>query len=427
MKNGSISVTATAGLDGSNLKTADMRMDIPSFNGVIHGGRVTIPDGDGTAQVELGETRINGEVHVDKNKISVRGNLQQFDAVVRDFNTTNAQGSVTLDYARVAGTGNVSFSSKDGISVDATVKTLEVRSSDLKATGPQLNVDAAQTLIQGNGTFKLNSAGEMSLRGNLKMDTTLDSGSVQAGGQAGTITKGSRVIADVTELDFNKKDGFRVKGSGGLDVGVDGLKANTGVASLQGSAQIKGGGAFEMDTRTGPNLPAGLSVDLNVQDGRIKSPDGKLELDIAKGTKVKLRGAEVDFGANGAPTNMQLAQGSSFDGRLDGGKVSLPGMKGPVALSAGTSFKFQVDGVSADAGGLKRIQGRLQLNAVVDVAKLDMNSLRAQGARLELLQGGKARLQVDVERVVLRPDGSFDLSGTNIALNASVGNLSGRF
>ena len=56
-----------------------------------------------------------------------------------------------------------------------------------------------------------------------------------------------------------------------------------------------------------------------------------------------------------------------------------------------------------------------------------MSSLRAQGARVEMLDGLKARLQVDIERVRLREDGSFDLSGTTIGLNASAGSVSGRF
>jgi hypothetical protein len=434
IRDGSLSMTTRLSNDERGLPTkpgaTDVKLDIPSFDGTMEGGRVTVKDADGTAQVELGRARVFGSVHVDKDQVAVRGDVQELDVAVRDFAAQSGSGSVAVDYARVQGSGKVDLSTHGGLKVEADVKAVDVRARDIKGTTSVASVDAGQTLVQGRGKLTFSSSGELAIQGDLKVQTTLDEARL-ASGQGGTqgrakVGEGSTLLGNVSEFAFNKDGMLRIKGQGMVDVKVEGFSGSAPMGSATGDARIRGGGAFVVDTSKGIDLPNGLDAQVRLDDAKIGKPGDAVYLDVAKGSSLSIRGAEVDL-KDGRPTRLDLGRETTLQGKLDGGQVRIPGLAQPLQVGAGSAFTFAASKAITDGQKTAAVEGRLSLDATVDAATLDLAALSAGGFTVERLDNARARVRVNVDRVKVREDGTFELGEASVVVDAQLGELSGTY
>ncbi len=430
----SMSTTTTLHLDGKGLPDRvdkiDVNMNLPNFKGTIEGARATVPDADGTAQIEFGRSAVDGEIRVDHNQINLRGNVAQLDAAVRDFATVGKKGSADIEYARLIGSGKVAFSQDRGLEIDADVDDVDLRLRDLKVETQGLDLDAGRTLVRGDGKVSLNSSGEIDLQGDLVLDATLDSAgfdgsSIGLDGEV-EVAKGSRLAAEVSRFSLGKDGQFSVVGRGGVDLGVENFKGAIPGIRGEGTARIHGAGDFEIDSTKGVKLPDRMNVDVTLRDGAIESPDGAVALDLAEGSTLNLRLRSLDV--EGKKALIELGPGSAVRGGLDGGTLMLPGLKAPLQLTSESKVDFHIDEMIIDEKTARRARGRMRLEAVVDASQIDLSGLAGkQGIALERIDDARARLVIDAGQVTLTEDGRFEVLDTGISLDARIGTLQGRY
>jgi len=139
-QDGTLGFSAKVPLGANGLPTgkpvpsaAGATFSLPSFTGRIEGGRVTVPDGSGTAQIDLGKTSIKGSVSVDGKRILVTGEVGSLDASVQGFQTKPGSGAyANVDAARVRGSGKVTYSSESGLTVDAKITHVDVNAKKVE-------------------------------------------------------------------------------------------------------------------------------------------------------------------------------------------------------------------------------------------------------------------------------------------------------
>jgi uncharacterized protein involved in outer membrane biogenesis len=232
VKGGMLSMVATASLDEKgvpkDLKTADVRLSIPSFTGTMGGGRVTVPGAKGANSVyEFGRAKVSGEVFVDRSNIRFQGDIKEFDAVARGVKAKAEGASVDVEYAHLKGSGKVAFSNTEGLNMEARVQDVDVRVRNAQAGGDGYKVAAQRTLIAGSGTMKFRSSGDMSLEGDLRVESGV-AARLKADEAHANADGGAHVLARVNRVDFSKKNGLRVVGSGTVDVNLDQVRARIG-------------------------------------------------------------------------------------------------------------------------------------------------------------------------------------------------------
>jgi hypothetical protein len=172
-----VSSSVQLGLDARGLPTSfkpgDVQLSVPRFRGEVAGARVTVPDGDGTAQVELGRSKIDGEVKVDRGQIKVKANVEQLDVALRDFQARQQGVAMNLKAARLAGKGSVEFSSQGGLAMKAEGVRYDVLVDKASGSGGGARVAASNTHIQGQGRMTLSASGELAIEGDLHVQTTV--------------------------------------------------------------------------------------------------------------------------------------------------------------------------------------------------------------------------------------------------------------
>ena len=417
----------------AGIESATASLDIPRFEGRVHSGRVTVPDGDGTATIELGSSAVKGSVRVDGDQILLKGHISGLDAAVWDFDGSDGGSAIDIDYARLKGSGDVRFSSTEGFSIDGDIREMDVRAADLKGSTHFMDADVGRTLVSGRGKVKFDSNGGLSVAGDLRVDTTLDSAKVHGSslGRPGdlSLAPGSRIVADVQELSFTKDGRFRVAGDGRLDLGVDDFQGGLGGGSVAGKARLTGDGQFRLDSERGVDLPDNLNVAVDVSDGRLGSPAGAVSFDIAEGSRMFLNLDELQLSREGTPLRVEIGPGSTLAGKLDSAVITVPGLGSPLTLASGSKVEFAIYRMAVDGTrGLPKAEGRLSLDAVVDLEALDLDRLRSvRGVKVTGVDGGSARLRFDVDRAVLREDGSFDLQDVSFSLSARFAELTSAY
>ena len=408
------------------------KLDVPRFNGQIEGARVTVPDADGTAQIEIGRSAVEGEIRADKQRILVRGKVAQLDATLHDFQVKSDTAAADIDYARIKGSGRVDFGSDSGLTIDAKVSAVDVRGREFKGAGRGFSVDTVTTYLTGQGQLKFQSNGELAVTGDLHLDSALTSGGFdgKAIGVPGQmqVAGGSRVVADVNEFRFNKDGRLVVRGKGGIDFRLDNFDGGIGPVRAEGVARLYGGGEFALDTEKGVTLPPQMALDVDVRDGAIESSDGKVKLDFARGSKVSFRVTALNLSETGELQKFELGRGTHLVGTLDRGTIALPGLNQPLTLGAGSAVDFAIDKLVAERAGASSVQGRLKLDATVDMRQIDLNALaRLRGVQIERIDDVTGKLRLDIERVRLGNNGSFALDDADISIDARLGAVTGSY
>lgn len=284
LEGGTLTTTATVTLDEeglpSGVEPGDTKLDVDTFTGRIRGARVTVPDDDGEAQVEIGDSRVRGEIHVDGDRIAFKGDLAELDTAIHDLKVSSDATAVDVEYAHVEGSGTVEFDSTRGIALDADVDALDLRAHDIRTGAEGTSLDAGRTLVSGSGKLTFDSEGSFKVDGDVHLDATVDGATILLDGNEATLRSGSRVIGDVRKVEVSKDGSFLVMG--------EGLKALEGRISLDAIIETS-----RFDLTRLSNIP-GLSLE-TLEDGY-----ARLRIDVEgahmpdDGT-LKLTGASVGF------------------------------------------------------------------------------------------------------------------------------------
>jgi LysM repeat protein len=147
-------------------------LDVPKFSGTVDGARLSTVDKQGRpSTLEIGRAQVDGEVHIDADRVQVKGAITQADVAVRGFRASGANGAADIEYARMVGSGQLDFSSNQGLSLDANVSSLDVRANKAQANVPGAKQSAGRTRITGNGHVSFDTTKGLAVEGELHVDS----------------------------------------------------------------------------------------------------------------------------------------------------------------------------------------------------------------------------------------------------------------
>lgn len=168
VEGGSLSMQLAKGQDGVPSKTV---LELPRFEGEIAGGRVTVPDKDGTATAEFGRARVKGSVMVRPDEIQLHAQVERVEIGIKDLAMDSAKTSVDLEEGRAVTSGTIDFATGQGLSVTAEAQAFELDANSLNAGGGALSAITGPTRVRGSGKVQLKSDGELSINGKIELDS----------------------------------------------------------------------------------------------------------------------------------------------------------------------------------------------------------------------------------------------------------------
>jgi cytoskeletal protein CcmA (bactofilin family) len=148
-------------------------LDVERFTGIVEGARLSAVVNGKRTQLEIGRAEVDGEVHIDPDRIEVKGTVKNADLLAKGLSTKAGAGAVDVESARMVGSGRVDFSTERGLEMEADVKAM-----DLKAKGRGAGQAVNRTHITGAGHVAWSSTQGLKLEGQLHVDAEL-SGEVQ--------------------------------------------------------------------------------------------------------------------------------------------------------------------------------------------------------------------------------------------------------
>lgn|GEM_PF-5490212 len=310
---GSITITQAI-RNGAPLGPADADLSFSQFDGMVTRAQLTIPDGTGTAQLALKDSKLKGSVAINNDQVRFAGDIA-LDGVLTDFDAAPGAGgqSAHVDSAAVKGSGRVDFDTLAGMKlagratvdvaatgVDVGQRGLSLRDSSAKVSGTADVTLDAQGLTLGNGDLRLSASardGKVSLGDSLTLD-------LKAGTQVDAALKkvvfGRRPVAldlGATRVEA-QLDGGTLKLPGGAPLelkdgariafSLDHLSAPAqGIPSASGTLSLVANlGANEVDRASLARIPglnltsaSGVNQQLRVNLGRFSiAHDGRYEV-----------------------------------------------------------------------------------------------------------------------------------------------------
>jgi len=374
MENAEVNVTETLGASGK--PTAHFR--IGNFDGVVTAGRITIPDGNGTATVKLGRTLVKGSVEVDDKHVLVSGDVDLM-MQVDDYDATSTTAPLKLTQAKVSGKAHAVFDSEKGVKVDGNVRvTANVASG-------KVTTDTLKTQVI-NGSIDAN------------------------------VTKFELGAGPTGKLDMS--------GPTTVDFGFQNLALGTaaGIALSGGAGRMTGKGDLRI-TDAGITIDnAKLKVKGAVQDGKVSLGEN-ISLDIKAGSTIE-----------GVMTRAVFTDASEFDmthlkvdATLDGGTVLLPGQQ-TMRFRDGAKVKLTLDRLQVPKEtGMVRASGSMELVASVGAKQVDVAALtHLPGVVLSPMEGMEQTFKLKLGRFSVERNGTFDISDLTFGLDATVRHFGGR-
>lgn len=344
------------------------KLNIERFEGTVTGGKLTIPDADGTAEVRLERSVISGDLQIDPNRILLRGRVD-LKARVEDYQGGARGATFDLKRVDVRGRGEVVLDSEKGLRVQGGPFEVETRLN--RATLP-----------------------------------------------GGTVATGS-VNLRAKSLSVTNDGGFSAQGSGQVDLALEGVNLSDQGVSLRGSATVRGGAELELGEQ-GVKLTGGnLELDAAVSEGRVQLGQG-IDLELKAGTRVRTELVEAAFGPGDATARFR--EGTEISAQIEKGRFTVPGGPG-YDLRAG-ELVFRLDQLSYDPGGLPSAKGSMHLDAVI--AEDPAAPSGPSGVAVQQMEGFERRLEVDLGRFSIARDGSFDVEEINFAVQVRVQRFRGK-
>ena len=375
MKDASVTVTEEIGVPGAKPNT---HLSIGTFEGTVNAGRVTIPDGDGTAHVTLGRTAVKGAVEVNGKHVMLSGDVDLV-AQVDQYDSPGASANFKMTGVKLQGKAHASFDSDKGVDVN----------------------------------------------GNVHLTSSVESGKVTTGALKSTVLTGT-IDADVTKFSLGAGvDGWLdIRGTTTVDFGFQNLdlKTTSGIALQGGAGKVTGKGDLRITNGGIEIANSKLRIKGAVEDGSIALGQN-IKLDIKKGSTIDAVLTRAIFGATSEfdMTNMKV------DATLDGGTVAIPGSQ-VLKFKDGAKVKFALDRLQVSKeGGTPKASGSIELQASIASKQIDLAALTTMpGISLNPLEGVDQTFKVKLGRFTIDKDGTFDVGNMSFGLDATVRHFGGR-
>ena len=318
---GSITI-AQAIKNGAPVGPADADLTFSQFDGTVTRAQLTVPDGTGTAQLALRDSRLKGSVAINNDQVHFAGDIA-LDGTLSDFDSTPAANgrSTHVDSAAVKGQAHVDFSTLSGMKL-AGRAAVNVAATGVDIGQRGLSIQDASAAVSGTADVTLDERGLSLGNGDLRLSASAKDGKVNLGDslsldlKAGThvdaalkqVVFGHRTVAmDLGETHLDAQlDGGKVKLPGGtplelkdgahlsftfdrLSVPAQGIPTASGKMSLTANL-----GANEVDRASLARIPglnlssvSGVNQQLRVDLGRFSiAHDGRYEVrDLSMGVE----------------------------------------------------------------------------------------------------------------------------------------------
>lgn len=366
MQNASLTLSQAVSA-GRPVGTPKPVLSIERFEGVINGGQISVPDGNGVAQIVLGKSAVKGRVEASADRVFVSGDVD-LNARVTGLDVTGDLG-LTVSKLDVTGKARITYDSAQGLTVDGPVRAQATIDGSSGALGKStLNVSTNQVRV-GLG-------GELSVRGRAAVDVELKD--VQMG-----------------------RKGVALKGGNG---------------SLKGEADIS------LD-RNGVSLSRGaLQVSASIEDGTFALGDA-VTMDLKRGTSLEAAVTAATFGKAGTTLDLRKARVTAA---LDAGRVTLPNGQA-IDFKDGTQLELKLDRLRFPDGGIPEAQGTIELQARLGAGEVDRRLLvNVPGVSFSQIEGIEQVFKLRMGRFSITSAGAFDVQDLSFGVEAQVRRLGGQ-
>lgn len=374
IENGSLSFSQEI-KDGKPAGKPETRLEIGHFQGTIAGGQISVPDGDGTAQITLGKTAVSGHIEVSPQRVLVSGDVD-LNARVTGLET---RGDVELAVSQLSLTGKakVQYDSMSGVKAEGALRAqATVTGGTVKQAGADARINSGSLDVTGK-KFELGKGGELTIEGR----------------------------ANHVDLSFQ-----------GLNAGERGMSVRGGAGA------IKGKGDVTLNNKTLTFDKGDLALSASLEDGKLALGDD-VSLDIKAGTRLEAVLQQASFGSG---TRLDLSR-AKVSAALDGGTVRLPTGQS-LEFRDGTKLELKLDRLHfpGTPGGIPEAQGSIELQARLGAGQLDLSRTTLPGVSFSHMEGVDQIFKLRMGRFAIERGGAFDVQDLTFGIEASIRRLGGQ-
>lgn len=301
------SITLRQGIqNGQSSGPADASISLGRFEGTVRRAQLTVPDGTGTAQLALRDSKLSGSVKIDDDYVRFAGDIS-LDGTLSDYDTgPSARGNgAHVDSAALKGQAKVTLDTREGVQLSGRAAVdVQAQGVDLGQRG--LSIQDATAHVSGTADVKLDASGFSLGNGDLKLSASARDGKVALGNDITLDLKaGTTVDAAIQKVVFGPR-------SVALDVSAARVEAELD----GGQVRMPGGSALQF--KDGAKLAFTLDR-LSVPAEGTPSASGKMSLVADLGAQ------EIDRAslARVPGLNLTSAQGVGQQLRVNVGRFDL--------------------------------------------------------------------------------------------------------
>ena len=221
---GSITI-AQAIKNGAPAGPAEADLRFNQFEGTVTRAQLTVPDGTGTAQLALRDSKLKGSVAINNDQVHFAGEVA-LDGTLSDFDSkpTASGRSTHVDSAAVKGQAHVDFNTLSGMKLAGRAAVnVEATGVDIGQRG--VSIQDASATVSGTADVALDERGLSLGNGDLRLSASAKDGKVSLGDSLSLDLKaGTRVDAALRQVVFGHRSVAMDLGQTQLDAQLDGGK-----------------------------------------------------------------------------------------------------------------------------------------------------------------------------------------------------------
>lgn len=348
-----------------NLQDVDAKVDHLQLEG-RRGEQVTLQNGSITDAAFGVQSNNSAALRVDVPQFSgtLSGRVTQEEG--------GRQGEITLDKATASGSLQVG---QRGVAAKVSLQELDTSVNNVGISQGGQRLDVAHASLQGQGDINLGPEG---LRADAsgRLRTTLQDGEVNLGALGRLdLSRGTQADVQLDRAKIGPQGVEDLVASGTLQLGLDDGQISLGPT---GSLDIAAGTRADVEVLSstlGPQLPAGTI-----------EARGRLQGGLDQGTLKLSEDATVDLTGSRFDLDLQHIEKTEAD--------TLPSLRGNMTLET-----------ELEVGLSEALQTRLGADAIKDI---------------------NGRVALDLKDVNINPQGHVNIEGAEVALDASIGSISGK-